>query len=282
MFEFLSYSFGIRALIGGLAVAFACSILGVFLVLRRLSLIADGLGHVAFGGIALGFYLNVYPIYTAMIAVVLGAFGISYLKKLNVYSDAAIGIFESIGLAIGVVIVSLALSQPSTLFSYLFGTILGLSNSDVLLGLILSCLVGVSIIALWKELISITIDGEFSKVAGIPVDKLEIVFTLLTGITVVLAVKLIGVLLVSSMIIIPASTAIQLKRGIKQTFLFSIFFALLSVIIGLQLSFSYNLAPGGIIVLVSIVFFLLSTLFSKLNSKIPLNNYSIASWNHKD
>ncbi len=281
MFEFLSYSFGIRALIGGLAVAFACSILGVFLVLRRLSLIADGLGHVAFGGIALGFYLNIYPIYTAMASVIVGAFGISYIKQFNVYSDAAIGIFESIGLAVGVVIVSLALSQPSTLFSYLFGTILGLSNNDVLLALILSSVVGISLFALWKELISITVDNDFSRVAGLPVDSLEFVFTLLTGITVVLAVKLIGVLLVSSMIIIPASAAIQLKREIKQTFLFSILFALLSVIIGLQLSFSYNLAPGGIIVLVSIIFLLLSVVVNRLKPNTQ-KSFSISSWKHSD
>jgi zinc transport system permease protein len=129
--EFLSYQFGVRALIGGLIIAVTCSSLGVFLVLRRLSLIADGLSHVAFGGIALGLFTGIYPLYTAIFGVVLGSLGIHSLGKLRVASDAAIAIIFAAGLAIGIIIISITHNVAVDVLSFLFGTILGINQTDL-------------------------------------------------------------------------------------------------------------------------------------------------------
>ena len=281
MFEFLAYSFGVRALIGGAIVAITCASLGVFLVLRRLSLIADGLGHIAFGGIAFGFFAGIYPLYAAVGAVIVGAFGINALRRVRVFSDAAIGMISSGGLALGVVLVSLTQSVPADLLSYLFGTILGLADNDIFLAAGLGFVVLLTLIALWKEWVAITLDPDFSKVAGMPVERLEILFILLTGLTVVVATKMVGVLLVSSLMIIPASAAIQLKMPFRRTVLVSCLIALVSVLAGLQLSFSYNLSPGGAIVLMSIACFAAAAALARVAPR-SRPAMAIGKWNHRD
>lgn len=281
MFEFLAYAFGVRALIGGAIVAVTCASLGVFLVLRRLSLIADGLGHVAFGGIAFGFFAGIYPLYAAVGAVLAGSFGIHALRKVRVFSDAAIGMMSACGLALGVVLISLTQSVPADLLSYLFGTILGLANSDIYLAAGLGFAVLLTLMLLWKEWVAITLDPDFSKVAGMPVERLEVLFVVLTGLTVVVATKLVGVLLVSSLMIIPASAAIQLKMPFRRTVMVACAIALASVLTGLQLSFSYNLSPGGAIVLVSIACFLAATATMQLVPRIR-PAAAIGQWSHRD
>ena len=235
--EFLSYQFGVRALIGGLIIAITCSSLGVFLVLRRLSLIADGLSHVAFGGIALGLFTGIYPLYTAVVGVILGSLGIHTLSKLRVASDAAIAIMFAAGLAIGIIIISITHNVAVDVLSFLFGTILGINQTDLYLAAALGVTVTGILLLFWKEWVGITIDAEFARVSGLPVSALELVFTILTGLTVVVAMRLVGVLMVSSLIVIPASAAIQLKMPFKKTVFSACGFAVLSVVAGLQLSF---------------------------------------------
>jgi zinc transport system permease protein len=278
--EFLLYKFGVRALIGGLIVAVTCASLGVFIVLRRLSLISDGLGHVAFGGIALGFWTGIYPLYTAVASVIAGALGIHALSRLRVASDAAIAILFSGGLAIGIVLISMAQSAPADLLSYLFGTILGINDNDVYLAAGLGVIVLVVLILLWKEWVAITLDPDFARVAGMPVTPLEILFTILVGLTVVVATRLVGVLLVSSLMIIPAIAAIQLRLPFRRTVLAALALAIASVIIGLQLSFSYNLASGGAIVLVTIGFFIMTALFARLLPKMK-RELPVDPWEHQ-
>jgi zinc transport system permease protein len=278
--EFLMFKFGVRAFIGGLVVAVTCASLGVFIVLRRLSLIADGLGHVAFGGIALGFWTGLYPLYTAVASVIAGAFGIHALGRLRVASDAAIAILFSAGLAIGIVLVSMAQSAPADLLSYLFGTILGINDNDVYLAAGLGVIVLVVLFLLWKEWVSITLDPDFARVAGMPVTALEILFTVLVGLTVVVATRLVGVLLVSSLMVIPAIAAIQLKKPFRRTVFLALGIAIVSVVIGLQLSFSYNIASGGSIVLVTIGFFILAVLISRLWPKLK-KDLAVDEWKHE-
>ncbi len=280
VFEFLMFKFGVRALIGGLIVAVTCASLGVFIVLRRLSLIADGLGHVAFGGIALGFWTGLYPLYTAVASVVAGALGIHVLGRLRVASDAAIAIMFSAGLAVGIVLISMAQSAPADLLSYLFGTILGINDSDVYLAAGLGVIVLVILSLLWKEWVGITLDPDFAQVAGMPVSTLEVLFTILVGLTVVVATRLVGVLLVSSLMVIPAIAAIQLRLPFRRTVLVAICMAIVSVVIGLQLSFSYNLASGGAIVLVTIGFFVLTTLVSRLWPGMK-HDLPVEPWEHQ-
>ena len=278
--EFLSYQFGVRALIGGLIIAITCSSLGVFLVLRRLSLIADGLSHVAFGGIALGLFTGIYPLYTAVVGVVLGALGIHTLGKLRVASDAAIAIMFASGLAIGIIMISVTQNVAVDILSFLFGTILGINQTDLYLAAALGVTVIGILLLFWKEWVGITIDAEFARVSGLPVSALELVFTILTGLTVVVAMRLVGMLLVSSLIVIPASAAIQLKMPFRQTVLSACGVAVFSVVSGLQLSFMFDLAPGGSIVLVTICFFILAAIVARLFPKIPKKS-SGGSWDHQ-
>jgi zinc transport system permease protein len=278
--EFLAYQFGVRALVGGLIVAITCSSIGVFLVLRRLSLVADGLSHVAFGGIAFGLFTGIYPLYTAVVGVILGALGIHALGKLRVASDAAIAIMFAAGLAIGIILISVTQNVAVDVLSFLFGTILGINQTDLYLAAGLGITVLGILLVFWKEWVGITIDAEFARVSGLPVPALELVFTILTGLTVVVAMRLVGVLLVSSLIVIPASAMIQLKMPFKQTVLSACGVAVLSVIAGLQLSFMYNLAPGGSIVLVTIGFFVLAAIVARLFPKIPKKPAG-GSWQHQ-
>jgi zinc transport system permease protein len=278
--EFLMFKFGVRALIGGLIVAVTCASLGVFIVLRRLSLIADGLGHVAFGGIALGFWAGIYPLYTAVGSVIAGSLGIHALGRLRVSSDAAIAIMFSAGLAIGVVLISLAQSAPADLLSYLFGTILGINDNDVYLAAGLGVIVLALLTLLWKEWVGITLDPDFARVAGMPVTALEVLFTILVGLTVVVATRLVGVLLVSSLMVIPAIAAIQLRLPFRRTVITAIGMAIASVVIGLQFSFSYNLASGGAIVLVTIGFFIITALLARLLPR-KKQDLPVEPWEHQ-
>ena len=278
--EFLSYQFGVRALLGGLIVAVTCSSLGVFLVLRRLSLVADGLSHVAFGGIALGLFTGIYPLYTAVVGVVLGALGIHALGKLRVASDAAIAIMFAAGLAIGIILISITQNVAVDVLSFLFGTILGINQTDLYLAAALGVTVIGILLLFWKEWVGITIDAEFARVSGLPVPALELVFTIMTGLTVVVAMRLVGVLLVSSLIVVPASAMIQLKMPFRQTVLAACSVAVVSVVAGLQFSFMYNIAPGGSIVLVTICFFILAAIVARILPKIP-KKLPGGSWDHQ-
>ena len=186
----------------------------------------------------------------------------------------------SAGLAIGVVLISLAQSAPADLLSYLFGTILGINDNDVILAACLGIIVLVLLSLLWKEWIAITLDPDFARVAGMPVSILEILFTILVGLTVVVATRLVGVLLVSSLMVIPAIAAIQLRLPFRRTVFAALCMAIISVIVGLQLSFSYNLASGGAIVLVTIVFFILTTLVSRLLPRIK-RELPVEPWEHQ-
>ena len=280
MLELLAYSFGQRALIAGLLMAITCASLGVFLVLRRLALISDGLGHVAFGGVALGFYLQVYPLYTAVVTVLAGALGIHALRRLRISGDAAIGILFSAGLAIGIVLVGLAHSAGADLLSYLFGTLLGVNNQDLQLSLGLGIVVLGTLAIFFKEWFFITFDVESAQAAGLPVSRLELLFTILTGLTVVIATKVVGLLLVTSLIVVPATSAILLKLNFKRTLLAANALAILATLAGLEASFAFDLAPGGSIVLASIVLFLCALVYNKLAERPELPH--LRAWAHKD
>ncbi len=280
MFELLSYSFGQRALIAGLLMAVTCASLGVFLVLRRLALISDGLGHVAFGGVALGLYLQVYPLYTAVATVLAGALGIHALRRLRISGDTAIGILFSTGLAIGIVLVGLSHSAGADLLSYLFGTLLGVNEQDLQLTLALALVVLLTLALFFKEWFFITFDIESAQAAGLPVSRLELLFTILTGLTVVIATKVIGLLLVTSLMVVPSISAILLKLDFKRTLLAANVLAILATLAGLEASFAFDLAPGGSIVLASVVLFLGALAYSKFLERPAMPH--LRAWAHRD
>ncbi len=265
--EFLNYGFVQRAVIAGSFIAVLCSILGMFLVLRRLSLIGDGLAHVTFGGVALGLLFKVSPLYASIPVVLLGGYGIlKLMERARLYGDAAIGIVSAAGIALGVLIASIAGGFNVDLFSYLFGNILAVSAGEVALSAVMSLTVLTVIGLFYHELISVTFDEDLAKVSGIKTKTVNTVLVMLTAVTVVLAMRLVGVMLVSALLILPAVSAFQAARSFKSAILLSSAFGVLSVLAGIVISFSWNLPAGATIVLLNIGIFCAMFLFNRIRA----------------
>lgn len=254
--DILTYGFMQRALITGIIVSVTCSMIGLFLVLKRYSLFGDALSHVAFGGIALGFFLNIYPIWTALVVSVSTALGITKLRKsTKISGDAAVAVLLSSGLAMGVLLISASHGFTIDLFSFLFGSILLTSVQDTLLISAVSCGVIATIIAIRKPLMHFTFDEEQAKVHGIPVEKLNYLFMALAAVAVIATMRLVGILLISALIVLPNVTSIMMGRGFKKTMLISISLSATATIAGIITSYYLNLAPSGSIVMLMVAMF---------------------------
>jgi zinc transport system permease protein len=257
VFEILQFGFIQRALISGIAVAVSCSTIGLFLVLRRQALYGDALSHVAFGGIAVGLFTNIYPIWTAFAVSILASLGITKLRQsTKIPADSAVAVLLSAGLATGVVLIGLSGGFSLDLYSFLFGSILLISYNDQLMMLVISLIVLAIMYKMYRKFMYVAFDEEQAKVSGIDVTKLNYIFIVLASITVIASVRLVGVLLISSLIVIPNITAMMLGKGFKKTLLISIFTSVLCVIGGIVFSYDMNLAPGGTIVIISVVVFI--------------------------
>jgi len=262
IFDILNYEFTRRALIAGSFIALVCSLLGVLLVLRRFSLIGDGLAHVTFGSVAIGLLLKQHPVYISIPIVILSSLGILKLtEKAKLYGDAAIGIVSSLGIAGGILIASVAGGFNIDLFSVLFGNILAISKAEVFISIALSAVVLVIILYFYHEHFSTTFDEEFAKVSGINTQKINSILVLLTGITVVLAMRVVGIMLVSALLILPAVSSLQIARSFRSTMTISAIIAILSVTLGISLSFIINLPTGATIVMVNFIFFMAAFLY---------------------
>lgn len=258
------YAFIQRAFFAGSFVAIACAMLGMFLVLRKMSLIGDGLSHVSFGAIALGLFLGVYPFFVAVPIAIIGSVLILKLsERSKMYGDAAIGVVSVVGVASGVLFVSVAGGFNVDLLSYLFGNILAIGTLEVWLSVALSFFVFISIVFYYWDLFSMTFDEEYALVSGIKTGILNIFLAILTAITVVLSVKVVGILLVSALLILPSMTALQVSQKFSKAIMFSVAVALFSVVIGIFFSFSLDVPSGATIVLVLAGFFVLAFLFKR-------------------
>jgi zinc transport system permease protein len=257
--EYLQYGFIQRALLAGCFVALLCSVLGVLLVLRRLSLIGDGLAHVTFGSVALGLVFKVYPLYISIPVVMLSSLGIlKLMEKARIYGDAAIGVVSALGIAGGVILASVAGGFNVDLFSYLFGNILAISDAEVVISIVLSLAVLLLIYVYYHQIFSITFDEEFAGASGIDTKKINAMLVLLAAVTVVLAMNVVGIMLVSALLILPAVTALQLARGFRNTLVIAGLTAVCSVVAGIFSSLIMNLPTGAAIVMVNLLFFLVA------------------------
>lgn len=273
IFEILQYGFMQRALISGVAVAITCSAIGLFLVLRQQSLFADGLSHMAFGGIAIGLFTNLYPIWTALIVSILAALGITRLREsTKMPPDSAVAVLLSTGLAIGVILIGLAGGFTLDLYSFLFGSILLISVQDQETILLASAIILSILYFSYQKLIYVTFDEEQAKVSGINVSRLNYLFVILASISVIVSVRLVGVLLISSLIVIPNITAIMFGKGFKKTALISLSIATMSVLLGVIISYIMNLAPGGTIVITSVTAYLVAITTKYFKKKIMVWN----------
>ena len=265
LFRLLEYQFFQYALIGGAIVALACAWVGLFLILRKEAMMGDGIAHTAFGGIAIGLFLGINPILTALLVSVLSVLGISYMKRKGLaQSDSAIAVMLALGFSTGLIIISLAGGFNVDLFSYLFGSILTISKTDLIIVSMLGISSAFFLGVFNKELLSITFDEEDSRLLGIPVRPISIVFNLLVAVTIVASIKTVGTILVVALIVLPGLSALQFNLSFKGTTMASIAIGVLSTISGILISAVYNVATSGIIVFTSAVIFLFTVVFQRL------------------
>jgi zinc transport system permease protein len=271
LWEALHFGFMQRALLAGSLIAVCCAFLGVFLVLRRFSLIGDGLAHFSFATVGLGLLLQVYPLYVAVPCVVLAALAILYLpSKATLYGDAAIGMFSALGVAGGVMLASLGGGFNVDLFSYLFGDILAVSHNEVIMTTVLSLVVIALILMLYQELFAITFDEQYAAVLGINTARINRYLAVLTALTVVLGIKVVGTMLVSSLLVFPCVSALQVCRSFKTAILLATLIGLGSVIGGIFLAFLLNLPAGATIVLLNFCCFVVAFSVSSLLPNVKL------------
>ncbi len=254
------YEFFRNAILAGIFASIICGVMGVYIVLKRIAFISSGIAHATFGGIGVGVLLNINPILTAMMFSVLSAIGIEYAsEKTKLHEDTAIGILMSLGMSLGIIFISLSKSYTVDLFGFLFGNILSVSTYDIYLMALLSFTSIATIYLLFKEFVVISFDEEFGRALGIPVSKLKLLFLILVALTIVILIKIVGIILVVALLTLPAATARKFSKKVKDMMLFSVFFGVIAVLLGLVLSYYLNLPSGATIVLISgTIFFVLS------------------------
>lgn len=258
MLEVFEYAFMQHAFLAGIMVACICPVIGIFLVVRRLALIGDGLGHISFAGVAAGWLLGVYPVYTAALFAVCGGIGIEILRqKQRYYADMVLAVVFYSGIALAVVFTSMVRSSGTNLLSYLFGSIVTVTAQDVAMIYGLGGIILLVIALLYKELLYVACDEDAARVNGLKVSFHNLLLVVLTAVTVSAAMRVVGILLVSALMIVPVAASLQLGRGFAGTMGWAVFFAEVSVIAGLYVSFYLDFAPGGSIVLTAVLLFLL-------------------------
>ena len=271
-FNLFGYRFFQNALIGGSISALACSLIGLFVILRQESMIGDGVAHVSFGGIAIGLFLGINPLYTALIVSIIAVLAISYMKRQGLAeSDSATAVILAIGFSTGLIIISLAGGFNVELFSFLFGSILTISETDMILVALLGAVSLVLVMLFYKELLSITFDAQASRLMGIPVDFLSNIFNILVAITIVLSIKVVGMILVTALLVLPGLTSLQLSMGFRNTAILSILFGVGSVIMGIFASAVLDVATSGVIVFTLVLVFIIVSAITRISQSMPIN-----------
>ena len=258
-----SYSFMIRALIAGTLVSLCAALLGVSLVLKRYSMIGDGLSHVGFGALSVATALNWVPMGVALPVVLLSAF---LLLRLNAHgrvsSDAAIALVSSSSLAIGIIATSLAGGIGTDLYNYMFGSVLAMSRTDVTLALCLSAVVLILFVFFYQKIFAVTFDEVFAKATGLKSELYTMLIAALTAITIVIGMRIMGTLLISSLIIFPAMTSMRVFHSFRGVVISAALVSVLCFVFGLLFSFMFALPTGASVVLVNLVLFLLFSLYA--------------------
>lgn len=247
----------------GVVVSVLCPIIGLFIVLRRNSMIGDTLSHSSFAGVAIGLVLGVNPIISAFLFTTICAVIIEFLRGYyKKYAELVMSIVLTLSLGIAIILISTGKANANV-NSYLFGSILTVSKSDLLIiataGII--CLLILKVI--YNKLIYITFDEEGAKTAGINVKFINYLFTILVGATISLSIRIMGILVISSIIVVPVATSMQLKKNFNKTLILSVLFGLIDILLGLVLSYYFNSAPGGTIALTSVIVLVITLLLKR-------------------
>lgn len=275
-YNFLQFEFLQNAFLSGALIGIAAPLLGVFVVVRRLSLIADALSHVTLAGIAAGLLLSskiqalaaISPIYLGMGFSVLGSLLIEKLRTVyKHYEELAIPILLSAGIGLSVVFISLADGLNTDLFSYLFGSVSAVSRIDLYVIFFVSVFAMLVIVLFLKELFLLSFDEEYATASGLPAKALHLLFILTVALVISVTMRVVGILLVSSLMTLPVAASIRIAKGFKQTMFASVLIGEFSVLFGLFLSYYLDIAPGGTIVILNIIILLLAIFWSKTRGR---------------
>ena len=254
----------IRAFIAGIIVAGMAPLIGMFLVVRRFSYMADTLAHVSLVGVALGVLLNVNPVIAAIIFALVSAFFIERLRAYKrISGESVLSLFLFGGLAVSLVMLSLSNGFNVDLLSYLFGAIATVTSFDIIIISILSLAVIIIVARFYKEFLLLSFDEDLAKVQGVKIHTLNLVLIMLSAITVALAMRIVGLLLIGALMVIPSITAMLYKKGFFNTMILAITLSVASAVLGLFFSYYFDIASGGSIVLIAVVFFIASLIITR-------------------
>jgi len=259
MTDLLQYAFFQNALLGSLLTAIACGIVGTYIVSRRLVFITGGITHTSFGGLGIGFYAGVNPILTALIFSVMSAFGVEWVsRKQGIREDSAIAGFWSLGMALGVIFIFLTPGFAPNLSAYLFGNILTISYTDILWIGVLATVLIIFFLLFHREILYIAFDNDFAVTQRLPVKLVEYTMMFFIAVTIVLSIRLVGIMLLMSMVTIPQITINLFTSNFNKIILGSVALGFLGCLAGLILSYFLNVPSGAFIILVLIIFFLVA------------------------
>jgi zinc transport system permease protein len=272
MLEALQYEFMRNALMAGLLAAVACGIIGVYVVVKRIVFISGGIAHASFGGIGMGYFLGISPIIGALVFSVASGLAIGGItRKTKLPADTAIGILWAIGMALGVIFVNLTPGYAPDLMSYLFGNILTVPMSDILLMLVLDAVIIGIVVTFYKEYLILSFDEEYATAVGMPVERLYLLLLAMIALTVVVLIRVVGMILVIALLTFPAAMARQFTHNMKRMMLLSVIFGFLFTLGGLWLSYELKLPSGATIILLGGIVLAISFGVSRLrlrNNKI--------------
>ena len=264
--EMMSHSFIQRAVLVGTLISLCAALLGVSLVLKRYSMIGDGLSHVGFGVLSVATAFGVTsPLYIAIPCVTISA--ILLLKVGNnskIKSDSAIALISSSALAIGVAVTSVTTGMNTDVCNFMFGSILAMSTPDVILSVVVSIIVAILFIVYYRKLFVVTFDEDFAKASGLKAKRYTNIIAILTALIITVGMRMMGVMLISSIIIFPALTSMRLFKSFKKVVISSAIISVLSFLTGIYLSYVFNISTGAMIVIVNLVVFILFTIIEKI------------------
>ncbi|MBQ6708675.1 MAG: metal ABC transporter permease [Clostridia bacterium] len=260
-----SYDFMVRAIVVGILVSLCAALLGVSLVLKRYSMIGDGLSHVGFGALSIALAMNVAPLVVSIPVVVIAAFLLLRISENSkIKGDSAIAIISSSALAIGIIVTSLTTGMNLDINSYMFGSILAISESDVWLSVILTVIVLVLFVLFYNKIFAVTFDENFAKAVGTKTNIYNMLIAVLAAITIVVGMRMMGALLISSLIIFPSLTSMRVFKSFRSVVISSAIISVVCFIIGITVSFLYPVPAGPSIVITNLIAFLIFWLVGKI------------------
>lgn len=264
MFELIQYTFFQHALLAALLTAVSCGITGTYIVSKRIVFISGGITHTSFGGIGIGYFLGINPLLGAAVFSLLAAFGIEYMsEKSKVREDSAIAIMWSFGMAVGIIFIYLTPGYAPNLMTYLFGSILTVTRSEILLMILLAAIISLFFIIFHKVILYITFDPDFAKTRNIPVQTFNYLLIGLVALTIVMSIKVAGIILIISLLTLPQTTANLFTNKFRTIILLSVIIALVGSIGGLLVSYALDIPSGASIIFLLVLLYLIARVIKK-------------------